>query len=195
MTTRGEGRPDLGEPALAGAPGELGPVGQGGHRGAVARGVEHGLQRRPELVGELPEGGRQGLHDLLRGALLQLAQQGASGGHPGGVLEAVDHHPADPGPPQLEQDARVGRGQVGVDQEGQRGEEEPEALDPVGPGLPPSQMRIDYRHVDRLGADGLHGFGPVARGDPVEAVGVESPESENTFGWDGSEEQMSQNGP
>jgi len=29
----------------------------------------------------------------------------------------------------------------------------------------------------------------------MEAVSVESPESEDTFGWDGSEEQMSQNGP
>jgi hypothetical protein len=54
---------------------------------------------------------------------------------------------------------------------------------------------IDHRHVDRLGPDGLHGFGPVARRDPLEAVSVESPESENTFWWDGSEEQMSQNGP
>jgi hypothetical protein len=29
----------------------------------------------------------------------------------------------------------------------------------------------------------------------LEAIGVESPESENAFGRDGSEEQMSQNGP
>lgn len=29
----------------------------------------------------------------------------------------------------------------------------------------------------------------------MEAVSVEGPESENTFGWDGGEEQMSQNGP
>jgi len=56
-------------------------------------------------------------------------------------------------------------------------------------------MRIDHRHVNGLGADGLHGFGPTARRDPLEAVSVESPESEDTFGWDCSEEQMSQNGP
>ena len=65
----------------------------------------------------------------------------------------------------------------------------------MGPGFPPSQMRIDYRHVYGLGADGLYGFGPTARGDPVEAVGVEGPESKDTFRRDGSEEQMSQNGP
>lgn len=29
----------------------------------------------------------------------------------------------------------------------------------------------------------------------MEAVGVEGPESENTFWWDGCQEQMSQNGP
>jgi hypothetical protein len=29
----------------------------------------------------------------------------------------------------------------------------------------------------------------------LEAVGVEGPESKNTFWWDGSQEQMSQNGP
>ena len=68
-------------------------------------------------------------------------------------------------------------------------------LDAVGPGLAPAQVGIHHRHVNRLGADGLHGFGPAVRRDPLEAVSVESPESENTFGWDGSEEQMSQNGP
>ena len=62
-------------------------------------------------------------------------------------------------------------------------------------GLTPAQMGIDHRHIDRLGADRLHGFGPIARGDPLEAVGVEGPESEDAFGWDGSEKQMSQNGP
>jgi hypothetical protein len=65
----------------------------------------------------------------------------------------------------------------------------------VGPGLTPTQVRIDYRHVDGLGADGLHGFGPAARRDPLKPVGVDGPEPENTLGWDGSEEQMSQNGP
>jgi hypothetical protein len=56
-------------------------------------------------------------------------------------------------------------------------------------------MGVDDCHVDRLGADRLNGFGPATRGDPLKAVGVEGPESKDTLGWDGSEEQMSQNGP
>lgn len=65
----------------------------------------------------------------------------------------------------------------------------------MGLGLTPAKVRVHDGHVHRLGADRLHGFGPIARGDPLEAVGVEGPESEDAFGWDGSEKQMSQNGP
>jgi hypothetical protein len=67
------GQAYLGEPALAGAAGELGPIGQRGHGRAVARRVEHRLERHSELVRQLAQVGRQCLHDLLGGALLQLA--------------------------------------------------------------------------------------------------------------------------
>ena len=62
-------------------------------------------------------------------------------------------------------------------------------------GLSAAEVGIHHRHVHRLGADGLHGFGPAVRRDPLEAVGVKGPESEHAFGWDGCQEQMSQNGP
>jgi hypothetical protein len=129
-----------------------------------------------------------------RRALLELAQDRAAE-RAGSILEAIDHHPADPGPAQLEQDACVCGSQVGVDQEGEGGKKLPDSLDAMGPGLAPAQVRVHHRHVYGLGADRFHGFGPTARGDPLEAVGVERPESENTFRGDGSEEQMSQNGP
>jgi hypothetical protein len=95
----------------------------------------------------------------------------------------------------LEEDTGVGGSEIGIDQERERGEEKPKTLDAMGPWLPSAQVGINHRHVHRLGTDGLHGFGPTCRGDPLEAVGVEGPESENTFWWDGSQEQMSQNGP
>ena len=128
-------------------------------------------------------------------ALCSSSLSSALRSEPGRVLEAIDHDPPDARAPQLEEDAGVGGGEIGVDQERERGEEQPKALDAVGPWLPSAQERIDDRHVHRLGADGLHGFGPAVRRDPLEAVGIEGPESENTFGWDGGQEQMSQNGP
>jgi hypothetical protein len=63
------------------------------------------------------------------------------------------------------------------------------------PWLPATQVGIHDCHVDRLGADGLNGFGPAVRADPLKAVGIEGPEPEYTFWWDGCQEQMSQNGP
>ena len=65
----------------------------------------------------------------------------------------------------------------------------------MGARLSSTQVGVHHRHVHGLGTNGLYGFGPTTRGDPLKTVCVEGPESENTFGGDGSEEQMSQNGP
>ena len=111
----GRGETHLGEPALAGAARELGPVGQRRHGRAIAGRVKHRLQGRPQLLGQLAQDRPQRLHDLLRGALLQLAQQGAPKGS-GSVLEAVDHHPPDSRASQLQQDAGVRGREIGVNQ-------------------------------------------------------------------------------
>jgi hypothetical protein len=173
MTMRGEGRPTL--------------VNQ---RSQVRR-VSWARSARAVTV---PQGRLECLHDLLRGALLQLAEERAAQ-RGGRVFEAVDDHPPDTGPPELEQHRGVGRGQVGVDQQGQRRKEKPKALDAVGTGCPARQERIHDRHVDRLGPDRLDGLGPPADRDPLEPVGIQGPQPEQALRRDGGEQQVSQIGP
>ena len=111
------------------------------------------------------------------------------------ILEAMDDDLPDPRPAQLEQDTGVGRGEVGVDQQRQRGKELPEPLDPVGPRVPAPEQRVHHGHVHRLGPDGLDRFGPTADRDPLEPVRIQGAESESALSGDGGEEEMSQNGP
>ena len=163
-------------------------------RRTVAGGVQHEIERLAQLRRQLPQGRLERLHDLLRGALLQLAQQRGTQ-RTRGVLEAMDDHPADPRAPELQQHGGVGRGEVGVDQERERWEEKPKPLDAVGTRCPARQERIDDRHVDRLGPDDLHRLGPAVHGDPLEPVRIQGPQPEQALGGDGGQEQVSQIGP
>ena len=131
---------------------------------------------------------------LLRGALLQLAQDRLAQGARG-VLEAVDDDLPDAHPAELQEHARVGRREVGVHQERQGGKELAEPLDPVGPGVVAAEQRVHDRHVHRLDPDRLDGLRPAADRRPLEPVLVQGSETEQSFGGDGGEEQMSQNGP
>ena len=106
----------------------------------------------------------------------------------------MDHHPTDSGAPQLQQHRGGGRSEFSVDQERQGGEEQPQPLDAVGPGLT-TQKRIHHRHLDRLGADGLDRLGPANPRYPFEPVWIKRAKPEQAFGRDGCQEQMSQIGP
>ena len=88
------GQAHLGEPALAGAAGEPGPVRQRGNGGALAGRVQHVLERQPQRAGRSRRIGPQTQDDLLRRALLQLGQERAPEGT-GSVLESMHDDPAD----------------------------------------------------------------------------------------------------
>jgi hypothetical protein len=168
----GRRQPHLGEPAFARPSREPGALGQGGHGGPIARRVEHGLERVVQLGRQLAEGRLQGLHDLLGSALLQLVENGGPQG-PRRILEAMDDDFPDSRAAELEQHTRIGRRQVGIDQQRKRREELPQPLDPVGPRLAASEERIHHRHVHRLPPDRFHGLRPAAGRRPLEPVGIQ----------------------
>ena len=85
----------------------------------------------------------------------------------------MHHDPPNPGPPQLQQHARRGRGELRVDQERQGGEELAQTADPVGSGRRAAQKRVHNGHLYRLRANAFHGFGPGGHGLPDEPFGVE----------------------
>ena len=66
---------------------------------------------------------------------------------------------------------------------------------PWGRGSPLPSSGIHHRHVHRLAPDGLDGLRPCADRAPLESVGIQGAQTEEAFGGDGGEEQMSQNGP
>ena len=142
---------------------------------------------------KLLKGPSQCLHDLLRGGLFQLCLDRASERRRC-VFESMEHHPADSGATQLKQDRRGGGSEFSVNQEGQGGEEQSQPFDAVSSCLA-TQKRIHHGHFDRLGADGVHHVGPANPRYPFIAVWINRAKSDQAFGRNCCQEQMSQIGP
>ena len=66
---------------------------------------------------------------------------------------------------------------------------------PWGRGSPPPRWGSTTAMSTGLARIVSTASGQLLADDPLKAVGVEGPESKNTLRWDGSQEQMSQNGP
>jgi hypothetical protein len=106
----------------------------------------------------------------------------------------MEHHPTDSGATQLKQYRCSGGSELSVDQEGQGGEEQSQPFDAVSPGLT-TQKRIHHGHFDRLGADGVDHVRPANPRYPFIAVWINRAKSDQAFGRNCCQEQMSQIGP